>query len=726
MLQLTINGLPAVPKEGSSFKLTRENPYFSTSGDYTLEVTLPLAGCTENLRILGAVHRPEASKAHLPALRLPFRLLAPPELDVEGTAIVTTVTETEAKVQLLAGRSELKIRSTDELGRDLYVDRLDLGHAWDTDFARCCPGKEYGAEGLMKWFWGWEGYGGDVYLYTDHYLDGRSTMQGKGDGRADLCDCALLPAIYTDTADENETGHSTVLYNNFRTLYLLYRTTATGTATGFLPMNLPGSSGLSYMVAPGNSAYQDWLEVNWNTICNGSGMDWFSPQPRLYLIVERVLRSLGFEVDPAEDILRNDPYMRRIIIASPRQRLDYAGQLPHWTVATFIEEVEKLLSVRILPCGEGRARIVTRASLSGKVQQAHDVADEVEAEIDADQQETDPTRGNLRYKFHGEYPSPLALKESVYEEVDKRIYASPEERDRDFAATPQNERRAIYYHLPADDGLCCHVWKDPADAGSTVAVAPYGPLYRDPLNTDDIVELRIVPANGFMPEPNFMGSGKWSDELQPGQDFVALRFDNDEQIYTPAEGSPSYYPQYLIHNTQTAGDFERARAFNAYSAIFNPDSAASSHEEAESEETMEVAFTGCSFRQSFYLPEGGRVLTTNHAVGMGYRTDPDTGQPVAQPASYFSGVPGGVNVFTLTVNTLTGKDTWLYQSAFMPETDYTVTRKVQYTVRLADRIQDPTGILLIRGRRYAVAKIEYTIDADGLQPQKTAYLYEIG
>ena len=45
MLQLTIGGLPAVLKAGTSIKLTRENPFFSDAGDYTLEVTLPLDGC---------------------------------------------------------------------------------------------------------------------------------------------------------------------------------------------------------------------------------------------------------------------------------------------------------------------------------------------------------------------------------------------------------------------------------------------------------------------------------------------------------------------------------------------------------------------------------------------------------------------------------------------------------------------------------------------------------
>ena len=59
MIELYIDNQPAIIKSGTSIKLTRENPYFTSSGDYTLDVVLPLAGCVENLKIFGALHRPE-------------------------------------------------------------------------------------------------------------------------------------------------------------------------------------------------------------------------------------------------------------------------------------------------------------------------------------------------------------------------------------------------------------------------------------------------------------------------------------------------------------------------------------------------------------------------------------------------------------------------------------------------------------------------------------------
>lgn len=127
MRQLYIDGKPAVIKSGSSFKFYRENIYFTESEDYTLDVTLPLQGCPENLDIFTAIHRPEMSLVHLIGKKYPFHFISPP-LDISGSAIVTEVNEKEVKVQLLAGATGLDLET---IGKDIYIDELDLGKAFD-------------------------------------------------------------------------------------------------------------------------------------------------------------------------------------------------------------------------------------------------------------------------------------------------------------------------------------------------------------------------------------------------------------------------------------------------------------------------------------------------------------------------------------------------------------------------------------------------------------------
>lgn len=126
MIKLIIDGKEAVIKAGTSFKLTRMNPYFEDQGDFTFEVQLPLDGCAENLAIFGALHRAEVGLAGWANKELPMHLIAPP-VNVVGVAKVMTVSEVEVKVQLLAGKSAVNDFGKDAEGKDLYIDELDLG-----------------------------------------------------------------------------------------------------------------------------------------------------------------------------------------------------------------------------------------------------------------------------------------------------------------------------------------------------------------------------------------------------------------------------------------------------------------------------------------------------------------------------------------------------------------------------------------------------------------------
>lgn len=126
MIKLLIDGKEAVIKAGTSFKLTRMNPYFEDQGDFTFEVQLPLDGCAENLAIFGALHRAEVGLAGWANKELPMHLIAPP-LNVVGVAKVMTISEAEVKVQLLAGKSAVNDFGKDAEGKDLYIDELDLG-----------------------------------------------------------------------------------------------------------------------------------------------------------------------------------------------------------------------------------------------------------------------------------------------------------------------------------------------------------------------------------------------------------------------------------------------------------------------------------------------------------------------------------------------------------------------------------------------------------------------
>lgn len=107
--------------EGSGFRLTRENPYFTDSETYTLDVQLP-ADIMANRKFFGSIQRIDATKRNE---KYKCRLAADSRLVMEGTARISQVTDQMIKVQLLGGNSELNFLSSES---GAYIDEMDLGY----------------------------------------------------------------------------------------------------------------------------------------------------------------------------------------------------------------------------------------------------------------------------------------------------------------------------------------------------------------------------------------------------------------------------------------------------------------------------------------------------------------------------------------------------------------------------------------------------------------------
>lgn len=131
-MQILINNMPAVLKSGSSFEYVSENRMFTDADDYTLEITLPLAGCRQNIEIFGKIFRKDVD---------PEKLIFDCELRDRnfykfGSVTITQVTEKEVKVQFLEGRSEQNYDTTFD---KIYINELELGEPPTTDISRITP-----------------------------------------------------------------------------------------------------------------------------------------------------------------------------------------------------------------------------------------------------------------------------------------------------------------------------------------------------------------------------------------------------------------------------------------------------------------------------------------------------------------------------------------------------------------------------------------------------------
>lgn len=119
-MQLLIEGKHAVLKADASFDYIAENRAFSDADDYTLSITLPLAGCAENMRIFGHLERIDFSSRHI----VMEAAIVDRDFSRHGVITVVEANEKDLKCQFLNGRSVQNFMTTFD---DIYINELDLG-----------------------------------------------------------------------------------------------------------------------------------------------------------------------------------------------------------------------------------------------------------------------------------------------------------------------------------------------------------------------------------------------------------------------------------------------------------------------------------------------------------------------------------------------------------------------------------------------------------------------
>lgn len=118
-VQLFLDNQEVIIDSSQEIKITKENPYFTLSDSYTLDVSIPLS-ILQNRKFFGSLHRIDTSKQYR---EYSCRLLCANVQVLEGTAHIVQSTDLLVKVQLACGVSALKMSSEQE---GTYIDRLGL------------------------------------------------------------------------------------------------------------------------------------------------------------------------------------------------------------------------------------------------------------------------------------------------------------------------------------------------------------------------------------------------------------------------------------------------------------------------------------------------------------------------------------------------------------------------------------------------------------------------
>lgn len=136
MVQLFLDGVLIIPDASTSITVTKENPYFTLSDSYTLEISAPL-DIYGNKRFFGSIQRTEKSKS---CAEYKARLLADNKQILVGKARITQLNEKEVKLQLTTGVSALKM--TADNGQ-MYIDEMDLGDVIESYLSAPIEGNSY-------------------------------------------------------------------------------------------------------------------------------------------------------------------------------------------------------------------------------------------------------------------------------------------------------------------------------------------------------------------------------------------------------------------------------------------------------------------------------------------------------------------------------------------------------------------------------------------------------
>lgn len=679
MLTLYLNSKPAVLKEQTEIKLTRENPLFTDSGDYTFEVSLPLDGCAENLAIFGALHRAEVGKGAWLGKRLRALLVAMP-LRVEGTAVVTSVTDVEVKVQLLGGRSALNVSLLDEQGRDRYIDELpSLGQALQGAYVRAM---------------------GEHSVQT--YESTRDAMmRGKLMWLSDENDPTSLRI-----GDEDATALPLYSTTDKKLVNELCETMArTGSGGGRNSTFGDKSLGLLAPIKRAGATIE-------STVFDDSYV--FAPQPYLVPLIERVFRSLGFEVRAEDNALRGT-WFERLIVANVRPTLDYRQMLPHWTAREFVTEVQRFFGVLIEVDGK-RLKITRRASLyaadrSEVVLSA--VSDAYTTTLEQEGSRKDVAQARVGYKLTG-VPSALALPDELLSKAERvgfdglanlgevddlnSSYGTGRIYDNDLTGFSHT-----YLLEHGTDNRWALDVVDPLGAHRPKKEVVEDGAPRDEASKESEVQLRIVPA--------------FAVEGTKRACLVSL-------VDTSME--PQFFPQpYGYMATSDTATASESSHFSVYRALYPK----TEQKKAAKREVLEVAYYSGRRRKMVDERGGGRengvvASATSYALPMA------CGCPYYISQEHSKLLLDVSYRLLLNFKGLTAKEEDAGYSEGMVRdvlTAYTPadTRVLMAATFLHAGALSPTDRYVIRGREYLCQRLEYTLTDEGVSPLVKGYFHEI-
>ena len=118
-MMVLINRKKAVLKKGTAFEFFEENRFFTGADSYSLSISFPIKGCTENIDIFGHIYRKDFDfDTQLMECEIHDR-----HFHKYGSVSIVSATDTEVKTQFLEGRSATNFHSSMD---EVFINEIQM------------------------------------------------------------------------------------------------------------------------------------------------------------------------------------------------------------------------------------------------------------------------------------------------------------------------------------------------------------------------------------------------------------------------------------------------------------------------------------------------------------------------------------------------------------------------------------------------------------------------
>lgn len=428
----------------------------------------------------------------------------------------------------------------------------------------------------------------------------------------------------------------------------------------------------------------------------------FAPQPFLLYILKEVLMKEGYDV--IQNDFDKDPW-RSMLIANVKRARRIKDTLPHWSVYTFINEIQKFFNASILFDDVNKTvRILSVNEICRNEVKNYECIDEYSEEYE-DEGLKNIITSNVEYDFanSGNRSWKEAIPMQVFKDFELEEYKDYTELLNSVEKMTDKDKRTHIFKVKNKYYIIERTYSEKNSESFSDKITQCGffnPIIRNVNNTDS-VKLKIAPVATFV-----RNKLQDDDALKGLAMFDVTPFTNN--IYIPS----AMNEQQIDYSSYTFEDQKVEDYVTVQDAI---QEGASKEKEEQADEIMSVMFQ----RKKTYNVANGCII--NHdLIGNGeniiFRFPITyTDMILSDGYTYTGKLPEYSDALRLENSTRFSSDMSLQVDAHNLFCIKFITKE----------IPDPSMIFIFKNKKFICQKIEIDVSDDGINKLKTGYFYEI-